>query len=189
MNTFTKCVVACGILSISVSAMALPVTGGISFSNFSEGSGFNETDVFFGSPIAPGGNAFVSSTPTGDYANYFDAGDLAMFYDFTYDPYVGTQLVWESDTSTSPSFNFQFFLEDINDIDYSANSLKLAGTGYVTDGLEQEKAIWVFTGNSASSSFSWSSSTSVPEPGTLALLGLGIGGLAAARRRQSRKVA
>ncbi len=69
--------------------------------------------------------------------------------------------------------------------------LTLAGTGVMSlDGYEDTAGTWNLSVQSAGAgsfvTFGWSaSSAAVPEPGTLAMFGMGLAGLALARRRRA----
>lgn len=184
MNKIFKGFIGVALLGASSLALAVPTTGGISFSSI-DGTPFSfntSTNTF---DFADGVNAEVDSR-AGSFANYFADGDLATFFDFAYDPFVGPQTIWSSVASvgTNAGTTISFALESANVLFESNTLVLLDGLGTISDGTNTIDGQWNISANSAGGSFSWSASTAVPEPGTLALLGLGLAGLGVARRRQ-----
>jgi hypothetical protein len=186
MNNTLKVIVAATLLSVSSAALAavasLPASGGISFSASDALPGdwdFNLKALDF----EDGLNAKVDEVKF-DFASLFDENDLVEFFDLNYGSFNSTQLLWSGETINGNIL--QYFIETLEVVVDTPEILALKGSGYFAYENEMMKVDgnWIITGQDLSS-FSWSASTSVvPEPGTLALLGLGMVGLGAARRRQ-----
>lgn len=196
---FKRTLLAAAVAAATTTAVAVPINGTVDFVsgglvNWSAGQ------ITFPTP-SPNGNAIVTSV-TGDFvgelesfiSNPFGAGTFATFgspdgsgdYVFDYTPFVSPTLVWSAETISGG--NLSFFVDSLDVIDDAGATRVFEGTGYLTDGADNADGSWTFTGNSSlgGSLFSWSSTTSaaasVNEPGTLALVALGVAGLAVRKR-------
>jgi hypothetical protein len=115
------------------------------------------------------------------------SGQLATFTDFTFSPGLAPNpvLLW---TFQFDGRTYSFLMDTVTVANQSNFFLDLTGYGTLSiTGFDDTRGVWRFTGQQAGSpaTFSFSSSNEpLPEPSTLALLGLGLLGISAARRRK-----
>lgn len=177
-----KALIAGSLMTLSAAAVAMPIEGDIAF-----GATFDAYDFEGGSKVSLDEATFIDII--GNQANVFASSDdlagltgtAVTYNDFYID---GTDLPY------SPLWSgggFSFALETINIVSQTAVEIGLSGAGTMSaEGYEDTSYFWSWSGDTSGGTFNAFSSTNtpVPEPGTLALLGLGLAGLGAARRRQ-----
>lgn len=185
MKNSLKLVGISALLGLSSMASAVPLSGGVSFSSI-DTSLFNwdaSADLFDFSP----NNGRVDSV-SGDFVGALSIGDSANFNDFTYGAGFVAGTIWEAGSLSFALNQIDFAVEGPNPA--APSFVGLSGLGTLTDGTDSVSGEWNITANTAGGTFSWSSSTAVdasavPAPATFGLLGLGLAGMAAMRRRKA----
>ena len=170
-------------------AEAVPITGGIGFAGgiepVADWSTVTAIDV-------TGNQAIVLCnvvTPCdGSFAALNDPDtEIAVYNDFSFAPLGGgVTPLWSVD-------GFSFNLSAITNVNRAPNGIVLGGTGtlFGPAGFDPTPAVWSFSADETDIEFRFSSTSAavsqVPDGGTTSmLLGLGLLGLAAARRRLHR---
>lgn len=182
MKKFNQILLAASIFTMSGIASAVEISGEIIF-----GGSVNFVADTFDTNIVDIklDRATVTDDPTGDFASYVSFNDLAVYNDFTYDPFTTVSPLWTIG-------GFSFALDQITFIEETIDGqghmfLNLAGNGVFTgNGFDETEGAWTFSadgvpGDDATGTFAFSS-VNVPEPGVALLLSAGLIGFAASRK-------
>lgn len=178
-------VAAIGLSLASLSAQAVAINGGIAFGGDARpdtGDWDTATAVDFG---ASNPNAVVTLA-LGDYAVLPAFTTGALFSDFTFAPALNPNpiVLW---TITVGPTTYDFVMTSVSVFEQGGNALVLRGMGLLRiTGFDDTPGEWDFSAQQTGPNvFSFSASNAaLPEPSTLALLGLGLLGISAARRRK-----
>jgi hypothetical protein len=182
----TALITMAGVCVLAGSAMATPITGGLSMTGsgtpiLADGTG---TTIPFATGIDFGGwyqgatdNSFVVATTTGSYVG-LEGNTSGIINNFQFDSFTPMTL-WSVGT-------FSFVMDSVTYkkvIGDNNNTLTVRGLGTLSaDGLDDTPGNWVLTSEGAgSANFAWSAtadSSPVPEPATMLLFGTGLLGLA-----------
>ncbi len=165
-------------LTIGMQANAALINGGFAYSG---GAFVSDADyaaqTVTSIDFTPSSNVFTVENAGGDFAAY--NGVDGVISNITIDnPFTGISPL----LTINPDFTFELVTINVNYVGYGI--IALSGNGlFNLTGFEETSGSWNMTLNTIQGYASFSGSA-VPEPGTLALFGMGLLGLAFARRNR-----
>ncbi|MCH8533332.1 MAG: PEP-CTERM sorting domain-containing protein [Saccharospirillum sp.] len=173
---FTKALLATSLITASTFAVAMPITGSISFT----GSVINDD----ASSTLSFANVKTGPINTGTYEGLNNIE--ATMSDIVYSPLFSAS----SDTLWSFIYGENTYSFEVLTLSGNSQELDMMGSGVLkATGFDDTEGFWEYStqlGNTFSAG-NIPVPIPVPEPATLGLLGIGIAGLALARRKQANK--
>ena len=176
-----------GLWALPERAMAVPVTGSVTFGGVIADTNFLTTNSIDITGNQASVTCAVLSVCEGVYSSLAGA-IIAVYNDFTFNPLPGGGYtpLW---SFSSGGVNYSFDLLAVNDIDRDEDGILITGSGIArVTGFDPTPASWSFSAD-RTNIFAFSSTTSaVPDGGsTLTLLGFGLLAATSLRRRFSRR--